>query len=142
MSVFGKGGSGRADQPAKRGEGTGLTIIAVGTQITGDIVSDAVVKVEGAIEGTVRAASQLLVAPGAVIHGDVFAREVLVGGVVDGLIEADERVEIQAGAQVDGDITTQRIQIQEGGRVNGQISMQLPRAAEGAPAPGQAPRAQ
>ncbi|MDH4130438.1 MAG: polymer-forming cytoskeletal protein [Gemmatimonadota bacterium] len=130
MSVFGKGSSGRVEQQPRRGEGTGLTIIAVGTQITGDIVSDAVVKVEGVIEGTVRAGSQLLVAPGAVIHGDVFAREVLVGGMIDGLIEAGERVEIQAGAQVDGDITTQRIQIQDGGRVNGQISMQLPRPAD------------
>jgi cytoskeletal protein CcmA (bactofilin family) len=141
MSVFGKSSSGRADQPARRVEGTGLTIIAVGTQVTGDIVSDAVVKVEGMLEGTVRAASQLLVAPGAVIHGDVFAREVLVGGVIDGLIEAEERVEIQAGAQVDGDITTQRIQIQDGGRVNGQISMQLPRPADGPQVSGQSSHA-
>jgi len=136
MSVFGKGSPARADQAARRGEGTGLTIIAAGTQDTGDIVSDAVVKVEGVIEGTVRAASQLLVAPGALVHGDVYAREVLVGGEVDGLIQAEERVEIQTGAQVNGDITTQRIQIQDGGRVNGQISMQLPRATEGEPAEG------
>jgi cytoskeletal protein CcmA (bactofilin family) len=136
MSVFGKGSPARADQPARRGEGTGLTIIAAGTQVTGDIVSDAVVKVEGVIEGTVRAASQLLVAPGALIHGDIFAKEVLVGGEVDGLIQADERVEIQTGAQVNGDITTQRIQIQDGGRVNGQISMQLPRATESETAEG------
>jgi len=136
MSVFGKGSPARADQPARRGEGTGLTIIATGTQVTGDIVSDAVVKVEGVLEGTVRAASQLLVAPGALIHGDIFAKEVLVGGEVDGLIQAEERVEIQTGAQVNGDITTQRIQIQDGGRVNGQISMQLPRATEGEPAEG------
>jgi cytoskeletal protein CcmA (bactofilin family) len=138
MSVFGKGTPGRTDQPARRGEGTGLTIIAAGTKVTGDIVSDAVVKVEGMIEGTVRAASQLLVAPGALIHGDIFAKEVLVGGEVDGLIQADERVEIQTGAQVNGDITTQRIQIQDGGRVNGQISMQLPRATESEPTVGAA----
>ena len=140
MSVFGKGSPGRAEQSARRGEGTGLTIIAAGTHIIGDIVSDAVVKVEGTIEGTIRADSQLLVAPGAVIHGDVFAREVLVGGVIDGLIEAGERVEIQAGAQVDGDITTQRIQIQEGGRVNGQISMQLPRSADAPHGSGEGPQ--
>lgn len=130
MSVFGKSGSARGEPGTRRSEGTGLTIIAAGTRLTGDLVSDAVVKIEGTVEGTVRAASQLLIAPGALVHGDVTAPEILIGGAVQGLVDAEERVEIQTGAQVDGDITTQRIQIQEGGRVNGQISMQLPRAPE------------
>ena len=114
----------RAEPPIRRGDATGLTIIATGTTIVGDVGSDAVVKVEGAIQGTVRAAAQLLVAPGAVIRGDVFGAEIVIGGEIHGSVSADERVEIQAGALIDGDIRTPRLHIADGGRVNGQITME------------------
>jgi cytoskeletal protein CcmA (bactofilin family) len=119
---------GRPD-PARRGEPAGLTIIAAGTTIVGDVGSEGVVKVEGTVQGTVRAATQLLVAPGALIRGDVFAPEIVAGGEIHGSVHADERAEIQAGAIVEGDIQTQRLHIAEGGRVNGQISME-PNAGE------------
>lgn len=126
MAIFSSRPSqpGRPETSTRRGDGAGLTIIAAGTTIVGDIGSDAVVKVEGTIQGTVRASHQLLIAPGAVIRGDVFAGEVVAGGEVHGSIHADERVEIQNGALIHGDIQTQRIHIAEGGRVNGQINME------------------
>lgn len=119
MAIFSRPqGSSRPGEPA------GLTIIAVGTTVAGDISSEGVVKVEGTVEGTVRAATQLLIAAGAVIRGDIFAAEVVAGGEVHGGIQAGDRVEIQAGALVAGDIRTQRLHIADGGRVNGQITME------------------
>jgi len=115
----------RPEGAPRRNESAGLTIIAAGTTIVGDIGSEGVVKVEGEIQGTVRAATQLLVAPGAMIRGDVFAPEIVAGGEIHGSVHAEERVEIQAGALVDGDIQTQRILIADGGRVNGQIRMDV-----------------
>lgn len=114
---------GRADAP-RRGDPAGLTIIAAGTTIVGDVGSEGVVKVEGIVQGTVRAATQILVAPGASIRGDVFAPEIVAAGEIHGTVHADDRVEIQAGAMVHGDIQTQRLLIAEGGRINGQISME------------------
>jgi cytoskeletal protein CcmA (bactofilin family) len=118
--------TGIRSESVRRGDPAGLTIIAAGTTIVGDVDSEGVVKIEGQIQGTVRAATQLLVAPGALIRGDVFAPEIVAGGEIRGSVHADGRVEIQAGALIDGDITTQRILIAEGGRVNGQISMDGP----------------
>lgn len=115
---------GRADGAPRRSEPAGLTIIAVGATLVGDIASEGVIKVEGVIEGSVRAGTQLLVAPGAVIRGDVFAHEIVAGGEIRGGVHADGRVEIQAGATIDGDIRTQRLHIADGGRVNGQITME------------------
>ena len=114
---------GRSEGAARRSDGAGLTIIAVGTTVFGDLVSDGVVKIEGSIEGSVRAGTQILVAPGAVIRGDTNAAEIVAGGEVHGAVQAGERVEIQAGAVINGDIRTQRIQIADGGRVNGQLTM-------------------
>ncbi len=118
MAIFAKPGS------PSRPDASGLTIIAAGTTIVGDLVSEGVVKIEGQVEGTIRAALQLLIAPGAQIRGDIFAREIIAGGEVHGGVHADERVEIQAGALINGDIRTHRIHVADGGRVNGQITME------------------
>ena len=115
----------RPQGSTRPGEAAGLTIIAVGTTVAGDISSEGVVKVEGTVEGTIRAGTQLLIAAGALIRGDIFAAEVVAGGEIHGGIHAGERVEIQAGALVAGDIRTQRLHIADGGRVNGQITMEL-----------------
>ncbi|HTS88883.1 MAG TPA: polymer-forming cytoskeletal protein [Gemmatimonadales bacterium] len=116
--------TGRPETSARRGEPAGLTIIATGTTVVGDIATEGVIKVEGTIEGTVRAATQLLVAPGAVIRGDVHGAEIVAGGEIHGAVQADERVEIQAGAVIYGDIRTLRLHIADGGKVNGQITME------------------
>ncbi len=139
MAIFGSA-KGKTVEPAKAVPPPGgLSIIAVGMTVRGDIDSNGVVKVEGAVDGHVSASNQVLVARGGVVQGDVAAREAIVGGRVQGAIHATERVEIQAGAAVEGDITTRRIAVAEGGRIDGTIRM-----AEGAEAKaeGREPRPQ
>jgi cytoskeletal protein CcmA (bactofilin family) len=118
MGIF--GGKRAPDVPS---EPAGLSIIAVGLTIRGDLESSGTVKVEGTVEGGVLAKQQVLVARGGIVRGDVLAREAVVGGEVHGSISAEERVEVQAGAAVHGDITTQRIAVAEGARLNGLIRM-------------------
>ncbi len=101
----------------------GLSIIAVGMTVRGDLESNGTVKVEGTVEGHVRAKNQVLVAKGGVVDGDIDAREAVIGGQANGAIRALERVEIQSGAIVNGDITTRRILVAEGASLNGLIRM-------------------
>jgi cytoskeletal protein CcmA (bactofilin family) len=119
-------GNSRAD--LRRADG-GLSIIASGTVITGDVRTEGTVKVEGEILGNVQAGQQVLLARGSRVRGDVQTREAVIGGLVEGSIRAGERVEIQATAIVQGDITTQRIVIAEGGQVNGGLEMKKASAA-------------
>lgn len=112
--------SSKAD--VRRADG-GLSIIASGTVISGDVKTDGTVKVEGEVQGNVQAAQQVLLARGSKVKGDVQTREAVIGGLVEGSIRASERVEIQATAVVQGDIVTQRIVIAEGGQVNGGLEM-------------------
>jgi len=101
----------------------GLSIIAIGLTVRGDLDSNGTVKVEGTVEGHVSTRAQALVAKGGAVHGDVDAREAIIGGTVAGSIRAQERVEIQNGAVVAGDITTRRILVAEGASLNGQVRM-------------------
>jgi cytoskeletal protein CcmA (bactofilin family) len=111
-----------SDRSASRGEAA-LTIIAPGTKVVGEIETPGVVKVEGAVNGQVRAERQVLVARGGVVEGDLYAAEVIVGGRVEGAVHGTERVEVQSGASIKGDVSTRSLVVQEGGEVNGLINM-------------------
>ena len=100
-----------------------FSIIASDMTVTGDLETEGVVRVEGRVKGTVRVGSQVLVAEGAVIEGDLHTQEAVVAGQVSGAIHARERVELQASALVTGDILTPRISIVEGARVTGEVKM-------------------
>jgi cytoskeletal protein CcmA (bactofilin family) len=100
-----------------------FSIIASDMTVIGDLETDGVVRVEGRVRGTVRVGSQVLVAQGAVIEGDLFAHEAVISGQVKGAIHAKERVELQATAHVSGDVLTPRISIIEGARITGEVKM-------------------
>jgi cytoskeletal protein CcmA (bactofilin family) len=101
----------------------GLSVIASGMKIIGDIESTGVVKIEGIVEGSVRGARQLLLGRQGTVHGDIRAHETVIGGTVVGTIVADERVEIQGTSSVQGDIHTKSIVVLEGGVINGTVRM-------------------
>ena len=109
---------------ARGGSGeSGLSILASGMRVVGEIVSNGVVKVEGTVEGSVQTEGQVLVSPGGLVAGDIRTREAIIGGQVRGGIFAEDRVEVQSGSSIHGDISTPRLVIHEGGDVNGQIKM-------------------
>lgn len=118
MGMFGA----KAQQEPQTGS-AGLSIIAVGMTVMGNIESNGTVKVEGRVDGDVVTRQQLLVARGGVVEGDVEAREVVVGGTIHGAIRAQERIEVQSGAEVNGDVVTRRIAVAEGASLNGQVRM-------------------
>jgi cytoskeletal protein CcmA (bactofilin family) len=127
MGIFSKQkpqASGKATQPRGPAPPSGaLSIIGTGMTVRGDLDANGVVKIEGTVDGNVRAAAQVLVAKGGSVQGDVDTTEAVVGGTVSGAIRARDRVEIQSGASVLGDITTRRIAVAEGGTLNGLIRM-------------------
>jgi cytoskeletal protein CcmA (bactofilin family) len=124
MSIFNKP---TTERPAIRsdtspGEG-GLSVIAAGMKIIGDIDSNGVVKIEGLVEGAIRGARQLLLGRQGTIHGDIRVQEAIIGGTVVGNITADERVEVQGTSSVQGDVHTKSIVVLEGGVINGTVRM-------------------
>jgi cytoskeletal protein CcmA (bactofilin family) len=103
-----------------------LSIIAKDLTVVGNLTSEGVVKVEGTVEGVIRAATQILIAPGAVIRGDLHTAEAIIGGRIEGTVHATDRVEVQSTAAIQGDVMTRRIVVLEGGTVNGAVKMAAP----------------
>jgi cytoskeletal protein CcmA (bactofilin family) len=108
-----------------------FSIIASDMTVVGDLETEGTVRIEGRVRGTVRVGSQVLIAAGAVIEGDLHTQEAVVAGQVSGAIHARDRVELQTTAVVSGDIHTARIAIVEGAKVSGEVKMDLSGIADG-----------
>ncbi|HET8648469.1 MAG TPA: polymer-forming cytoskeletal protein [Gemmatimonadales bacterium] len=122
----------------RRTDGVPLSIVAQDMTVIGDMETEGVVKIEGKVRGSIKGASQVFVAEGARVEGDIQVREAVIGGEVHGGIHAQERVELQPTAVVHGDIATPRIAILEGGRLTGQVKMDSKATSQ--PTPPSAPR--
>ena len=109
----------------RRSDQIPFSIIASDMTVIGDLETEGVVRVEGRVRGTVRVGSQVLVAAGAVIEGDLHTQEAVIAGQVSGGIRATDRVELQGSAVVTGDIHTPRIAIVEGAKVTGEVKMDV-----------------
>jgi cytoskeletal protein CcmA (bactofilin family) len=107
-----------------------FSIIASDMTVIGDLETEGVVRIEGRVKGAVRVGSQVLVAAGAVIEGDLHTQEAIIAGQISGAIHARERVELQSTAMVAGDILTPRISIVEGARVTGEVKMDVDKGTE------------
>lgn len=127
-----------------------VSIIAPGMKVVGDCSSDGIVRIEGRVEGLIKAAKSVVVGKDGVVKGDIETQDVIVAGRVSGTITAQSRVELQASCHVEGDIRSRRIKLDEGGHVDGRLHMGADvsrtesqqaalQRARGAPQPGAAP---
>lgn len=143
-SIFNKGSAGQigpdevaipqpvstqpATSPASANE-SAVSTIAHDMKITGDVVCNGVIRIEGQVEGSVKGARQVLIGRQGLVKGDVIAREAVIGGKIEGSVSASERVEVQGTALINGDIIAKSMLVQEGGRINGAIRMEEPASA-------------
>ncbi len=114
------------DRKAKRtprgsASGPTLSVIAAGMRLEGQIASSGAVRIEGTIVGNVHCESQVIVAKGGSVEGDIHAPEVITAGEVKGAILAGDRAELLPSSVVTGDITTNQLMVQEGSQVNGRL---------------------
>jgi len=116
----------RSGPSAPNSTGSGYSLLDSQLSLTGDLETSGSLRIDGKLDGSIRRADTVVLGVGASMSGDVYAREVVIGGTITGNVHATERVELQATAIVTGDILTQTILVQEGGVVNGRVLMRPP----------------
>jgi cytoskeletal protein CcmA (bactofilin family) len=98
-----------------------ISIIGPGMRVVGDCETDGTLRIEGTVEGTVRAGKAVVIGKDGAVKGDVVTQDAIIGGRVTGAVIAESRLELQATCFVDGEIKARRIKLDEGGRINGTI---------------------
>ena len=103
-----------------------ISIIGPGMKVVGDCDADGAVRVEGTIQGNIRAGKAVVVGKEGVVNGDIFTQDAVIAGKVKGVIRADSRLEVQATSRIEGEVIAARLQLEEGAMVNGSIQMGTP----------------
>ena len=107
----------------RNGGDSEISIIAAGTTIVGDCETEGSIRVEGRVEGTIRAGKSVVVGRTGEVIGDIFTQDAVISGKISGNVTAESRLELQATCQVQGELRSRRMQLDEGARFNGQLHM-------------------
>lgn len=103
-----------------------ISIVGPGMKVVGDCETDGTLRIEGAVQGTVRAAKAVVIGRDGLVIGDVITQDAVVSGRVEGSVTAESRLELQASCQIDGEVYTPRLQLEEGAVLNGSVNMKQP----------------
>lgn len=117
-----------------------ISIIGPGMKITGDCDSDGAVRIEGTVQGNIRAGKAVVVGKEGLVEGDILTQDAVISGRVKGSLRAESRLEVQSTSRLEGEVIAGRMQVEEGALLMG--TMKVGKGAiEASPATPHPPRA-
>jgi cytoskeletal protein CcmA (bactofilin family) len=127
--------------PPRSGEGA-ISIIGPGMKVVGDLITDGTVRIEGRVEGTVRAGKAVVVGKEGEIIGDITTQDAVIGGHVKGTVQAESRLELEGTSVIEGEVRApdHHFRLDEGARFNGNIQMGAAARAQDSARPAQEPK--
>ena len=100
-----------------------ISIIGPGMKIVGDCDTDGAVRIEGLVQGNIRAGKAVVVGKDGRVEGDIFTQDAVISGSVKGTLRAESRLEVQSTSRIDGEVLAGRMQLEEGALLNGTIQL-------------------
>ncbi|MFM1946915.1 MAG: hypothetical protein RL207_1198 [Bacteroidota bacterium] len=103
-----------------------LNKILSGTEITGDIISDSNLLIEGEIIGNVSCSGKVMIGTSGKIKGNLVCVNAEVDGAMDGELTIENLLVLHSTARIKGDIQTMKLTIEEGAYFEGACVMKSP----------------
>ena len=100
-----------------------ISIIGPGMKLVGDIETDGTVRIEGTVEGNVRAGKAVVIGKDGSVEGTIVTQDAVISGRLVGTMTAESRLELQSTSRIDGDVYARRMQLEEGAILNGTVKM-------------------
>jgi cytoskeletal protein CcmA (bactofilin family) len=104
-------------------ESSAINLIGTGTRITGDIVSNGDVRIDGILSGNISLKGRLVIGPQGRVEGDVNCQNADISGEIKGKLNVIEMLALKATAKITGDIVTGKLAIEPGANFTGTCSM-------------------
>jgi len=110
---------------ARNKVGKGVTLVAEGTEVKGDIHFRDQLVVNGLVTGNLFASSDaeatVMISDEGAVRGEIHVPNVVINGQIEGDVYASARVELAAKARVKGNVYYKLIEMQLGAMVDGQL---------------------
>jgi cytoskeletal protein CcmA (bactofilin family) len=97
------------------------TFIDAGCELSGRLYFRESVRIDGHVEGELRADKEVVIGPAGSIHANLHCESVVIQGEVRGDIEAARKITFHKGARVHGEMRASAIVIEDGARFRGTI---------------------
>lgn len=100
-----------------------LNKIVENTQIVGDVDSQANIRVDGKIKGTLKVKGKLVLGEKGQIEGEIQCESAEIEGLITGNIAVSGLLSLKSTSRIIGDVTTQKLSMEAGAVHNGLTSM-------------------
>lgn len=99
------------------------TVLGANSELSGELVSGANVRLDGTFTGTLKISGNVLIGETAKINADVNAKNISIAGAIRGNVHG-KKVQLLRTGRVWGDIVATALSTEEGAFIDGKISMQ------------------
>jgi cytoskeletal protein CcmA (bactofilin family) len=100
-----------------------INLISLGTDITGDIISNGDIRIDGSLKGSLNTKGKVVIGPTGKIVGEVICKNSEVSGIVEGKITVGQLLNLKASSKILGDIVTSKLSIEPGAKFSGNCKM-------------------
>lgn len=100
-----------------------INLIAKGTKITGDLLSDGDIRVDGELLGNLDTKGRLVIGASGRLVGEIRCNSCEIAGAHKGKLFINELLSLKASSHVSGDIVTGKLSIEPGAFFVGTCSM-------------------
>ena len=100
-----------------------INLIGKGTKITGDIVSDGDIRIDGELVGNLQSSGRVVVGNSGRVQGEVRCKDGDISGSIKGKMEVSQLLSLKASSKVQGEVKTGKISIEPGAIFSGSCQM-------------------
>ncbi len=100
-----------------------INLIAKGTRITGDVISDGDIRLDGELIGNLDSKGRLVIGASGSLEGEISCKSCEIAGTHKGKLFVAELLSLKASSNVSGDIVTNKLSIEPGAYFAGTCSM-------------------
>lgn len=104
-------------------ENGSINIIGLGTLITGDIVSNGDIRIDGGLTGNLHTKGKIVIGETGRIKGEMKCRNSDVAGEIEGKTYVSELLTLKSTAKIFGDIMASKLAIEPGCKFTGYCNM-------------------
>jgi len=91
-----------------------INLIAKGTKITGDLLSDGDIRLDGELSGNLESKGRLVIGASGKLDGEIRCKSCEIAGTHKGKLFINELLSLKASSHVSGDIVTGKLSIEPG----------------------------
>jgi cytoskeletal protein CcmA (bactofilin family) len=100
-----------------------INLISSGTKITGDVVAEGDIRIDGSLKGNIKSKGRLVIGSSGSVEGEILCANIEVAGKFKGKISAAELLTMKATAVVSGDIIATKLAVEPGSLFTGSCQM-------------------